>query len=384
MTNTLSAKASPPKVDELGRIFPQKRLAAVRDMGTPFEHEASTTFIYLGQVDRVVVEHFMSNFPKIPALRRLAPGLHAITVELPAGARIEYKLKVTMGQETVLVPDPFNPRRATDPHGSNSVAFGPGYVEPAWTAIRRAPEGTLVRGAIDSEVYDLRRAVNWYHPAADTDRPFPLLVVHDGTDFVRHAGLLDVLDNLIAERVIPPVVVALVDPMDRFVEYSDDPRHAAFVTEILREAVAAHNVDGDPQRHVYLGASLGAVAALSAAWRNGGSGGLVLLSGSFVTALGGPNKRGPHFLPTIDFVERFEEEPRNPAARIYQACGLYEGLAPDNRRFHPMLVSTGAKVTYEEHRDGHHWHNWRNRLARGLSLTLGSGEPPPSVTWAHD
>lgn len=375
--------SSPPKISELARMFPQKRLAVVRDMGTPFEHEASTTFLYLGQVDRVVVEHFMSNFPKIPELRRLAPGLHAITVELPAEARIEYKLKVTIGDQTVLVHDPFNPRRATDPHGANSVAFGPGYVEPEWVAIRRAPEGKLVRGAVDSAAYELRRAVNWYHPATDTDRPLALLIVHDGTDFVRHAGLLDVLDNLIAERVIPAVVVALVDPMARFVEYADDPRHAAFLAEIVSEAIAAHHVHDDPQRHVYLGASLGAVAALSAAWRNGGTGGLVLLSGSFVSALGGPNQRGPHFLPTIEFVRQFDEDPRRPAAHIYQACGLYEGLAPDNRRFHPLLVSTGATVTYEEHRDGHHWHNWRNRLARGLCLTLGSGDPPPSVTWAH-
>jgi len=371
-------------VAELARASVDERLRLLGEYETPLQVGKITTFLHAGEADRVKVQHFMSNFPKIPLFEEVVPGLHAVTIELPEDSRFEYKLAVKLGDQSMLSPDPFNRHRATDPHGANSVAFGPGYIEPAWVRPRRAPEGTLVRSTVDSEAYGYPCAVNWYHPATDSDGPLPLLVVHDGSDFVRHAGLLDVLDNLIAERVIPPVVVALVDPIDRMPEYSDDPRQAGFVAEIVREAIAHHGVDDDPANRAYLGASLGAVAALSAAWRHGGVGGLVLLSGSFVTALGGPNKRGLHFLPTIDFVQRFENDPRRPAERIYQACGLYEGLAPDNRKFTPLLASTDAAVTYEEHRDGHHWHNWRNRLARGLSVALGSGDPPPSVTWTHD
>lgn len=384
MTTTLPKQNPPPLVTELVEASADDRLRLLGKYETPLQVGKTTTFLHAGEADRVEVQHFMSNFPQIPLLEEVVPGLHSVTIELPEDSRFEYKLAVKLGDQSMISPDPFNRHRATDPHGANSVAFGPGYNEPPWVRLRRAPEGTLVRSTIDSEAYGYLCPVNWYYPATGSVGPRPLLVVHDGSDFVRHAGLLDVLDNLIAERVIPPVVVALVDPGDRMSEYSDDPRHAAFVAEIVREAITHHGVNADPADHAYLGASLGGVAALSAAWRNGGVGGLVLLSGSFVTALGGPYKRGPFFLPTIDFVRRFKEDPRQPAQRIYQACGIYEGLAPDNRKFTPLLVSTGAAVTYEEHRDGHHWHNWRNRLARGLSVALGSGDPPPSVTWAYD
>jgi len=33
----------------------------------------------------------------------------------------------------------------------------------------------------------------------------------------------------------------------------------------------------------------------------------------------------------------------------------------------PMLDSTGMQVRLVEARDGHNWHNWRDRLREGLS-----------------
>ncbi len=126
---------------------------------------------------------------------------------------------------------------------------------------------------------------------------------------------------------------------------------------------------------MYLGASLGAVAALSAAWREGPVGGLALLSGSFVAALGGPMGRGDQFRPVVHFMERFAADPGRPAARIYQSCGSYEGLAPEHRRFEPVLRRTGAELLSEEVPDGHHWHNWRDRFAAALAHTLPSRNP---------
>jgi enterochelin esterase family protein len=303
--------------------------------------------------------------------------LHAVTVRLPDQSRVEYELAVTVGGHTSGHLDPFNPERASNPFGMNSVAFGPGYRTPWWAAPAEANGGELRRGFVDSKAFGQRRFVHWYHPHG-THRRIPLLLVHDGNDFVHHADLVHVLDNLIAAGLIPPVMVALIDSPDRLTEYTDDSRHAAFVGEVVAAAVRRHGASSDPSSHVYLGASLGGVAALAAAWRKGGVGGLVLLSGSFVTALGGPMERGERFLPVIDFMERFAADPGRPAARIYQACGDYEGLAPDNRAFTPILEATGASLRHELTPDGHHWHNWRDRLADALPHTLaamGKGRP---------
>ena len=322
----------------------------------------------------MAVRHFMARFPSLPPLPRVAPGVRAVTVRLPAGSRFEYRLLVTTDGSTVDIADPTNPRRATNPFGENSVAFGPGYVEPWWALPGSGPKGTLLRGFVDSDAFGERRYLRWYHPPTLV-RKHPLVVVHDGGDFVDHASFVTVLDNLIGVGAIPPVVAVFIDPGDRHVEYTDDPRHAEFVREVIGVGTRRRGVIADPARHVLIGASLGAVAALSAAWHHGTVGGLVLLSGSFVTALGGPTNRGRVFVPVIDFMHRFTAQPGFPAHRIYQACGAFEGLAPDNEAFTPVLRSTGADVLAGLQPDGHHWHNWRDRLGEALTHTVAGGDP---------
>ena len=377
--DTLQACEPPPIVAELAAAPDPNRADMLRSHQTPLSHGGSTTFVYLGEADRVAVHHYMARFPRIPSLEPVAPGLHAVSVLLPERARVEYKFSVTVGHRTEERVDPANPRHATDPFGVNSVAFAPKYVEPWWAAPAANRYGELRRGFVESSAYGKRRSLHWYQPLGDA-RGLPLLVVHDGNDFIEHACLIDVLDNLISSGAIPPVVAALIDSKDRLTEYADDERHAAFVTEVVAAAVRRHGANPAPTTHVYLGASLGAVAALSAAWRVRPVGGLVLLSGSFVTALGGPMQRGPRFLPVIDFMERFAADLGRPAARIYQGCGSYEGLAPDHRAFTPVLEATGAALVHEEAPDGHHWHNWRDRLGAALAHALPGGHTTAAGT----
>jgi enterochelin esterase family protein len=372
---TMLATGVPPLiVDTLAALPHAERSALLAAEGTPIRHGDLATFIHVGDADRVEVRHFMARFPDLPPMRQVVPGLHEVTVRLPDRCRVEYKLVAHTGGRADEFVDPHNPHRATDPFGANSVAFGPGYTTPWWTESPAAPGGELRRGYVESDAYAHRRLVHWYHPG-ELQRRVPLLVVHDGSDFTHHAGIVAVLDNLIAAGAVPPLVAAMIDSKDRLTEYIDDPRHARFVADVVDVAVRRHGASPDPSAHVYLGASLGAVAALGAVWRNGSIGGLVLLSGSFVTALGGPMQRGPKFQPVIDFMERFAAGPGLPAHRIYQACGAYEGLAPDNRALTPILESTGAALVVEEVPDGHHWHNWRDRLGAALTHVLPGADP---------
>ncbi len=64
-------------------------------------------------------------------------------------------------------------------------------------------------------------------------RRYPLLVVHDGLDYLRYASLQVVLDNLIHRLEIPPLIVALTQSPDRLVEYAGHDGHARFVAEEL-------------------------------------------------------------------------------------------------------------------------------------------------------
>jgi enterochelin esterase family protein len=200
-------------------------------------------------------------------------------------------------------------------------------------------------------------------------RRYPLLVVHDGNDFLRYADLKDVLDNLIERLEIPPMIVALTQASDRLTEYAADPGHGAFIVdELLPHLRREMPLDDDPASRALMGASFGAVASLATAWRHPGVfDRLLLLSGSFGFTEIGPHHRGPAFDPVVEFINEFRRSPGRPSARIFLACGIYESLIYENRSMVPLLQKHGMELRYQEVPDGHNWENWRDRLRAGLS-----------------
>jgi enterochelin esterase family protein len=217
------------------------------------------------------------------------------------------------------------------------------------------------------------RPIRVYLPARFREtRRYPLMIVHDGEDYLRFSGLKIVLDNLIHRLEIPPMVVALTQSSDRLVEYANDERHARFLTsELVPLLEETYPLVRDPSARLLVGASFGAVATLSAAWRHPGFfGKLLVQSGSFAFTDIGEHDRGPLFDPVVDFVNAFREDPGRPAERIFMSCGMYESMIYYNRSMVPLLQETDMDVRFIEVRDGHNWENWRDQLREGLSWLL--------------
>jgi enterochelin esterase family protein len=292
-------------------------------------------------------------------------------LDLPEETRMEYKLEVVQGGERRLILDPLNPLAARDPFGANSVYQGPGYRTPDWAL----PDPSARRGELESleivsAAFEERREVVLYVPARMRfTRRYPLLVVHDGTDYLRYGNLTTVLDNLIERLEIAPLIVALTHSRDRLVEYAADPRHHRFVVQELLPALEKRfPLEPEPAHRGLMGASFGAVAALSTAWAHPGAWGRLLLqSGSFAFSDLGPHSRGPVFDPVVEFMNRFREDPGHPTQKAYVSCGIHESLIYENRSLLPVLQRAGLEVKYQEARDGHNWQNWRDRLREGLS-----------------
>jgi enterochelin esterase family protein len=201
-------------------------------------------------------------------------------------------------------------------------------------------------------------------------RQYPLLVVHDGSDYVRYAGLKVVLDNLMHRLEIPELIVALTDAPDRLREYAADESHARFLTEeLVPHLQERFPLLDQPQARCLMGASFGAVASFSTAYAFPGFWGRLLLqSGSFAfTDIGKHNRRGPLFDRVVEFVNRYRAEPRVVSQKLFLSCGVYESLIYENRSMVPLLAETGMQVRFVEARDGHNWENWRDRLREGLS-----------------
>jgi len=338
----------------------------------PLVDGTQVTFVWLGHADAVSLRHWVFGLESATTLER-APNtdIWYLTLEIPSSSRVEYKFQIHRGGNSEWIQDPLNSALARDPFGANSVLQGEGYEVPDWTQtdpIARA--GTLEPFSVESKTWGRRHGQVYLPARFRRSRQYPLLVVHDGEDYLRYAGFKTVLDNLIHRLEIPDIVVALFNSPDRLNEYADDENHARFITEeLLPQAAQKFPLVDRPQDRCLMGASFGAIASFSTAVRYPGVWGRLLLqSGSFAfTDIGRVNRRGPRFDRVVEFMNRYRADPKPVSQRVFVSCGVYESLIYENRSLIPLLDATGMHVKFVEARDGHNWENWRDRLREGLS-----------------
>ena len=372
-THAASAKLAINRLKETKPLDSVAVDAFLATYGSPVVEGPRVTFLFRGEADAIWLKHSVYGLPHDLQLRRLkGTDLWYLVIDLPEGSRMEYKYDVVRGGHGELMDDPLNPLRSHNPVGSNSVCRAAGYEPPEWAEFDPdSRPGLLEQVVVSSRALKRDCIVNVYLPARfRRAASYPLLVVHDGSDFLRFAALGTVLDNLIHRTDMAPVIVALIDPVDRLVEYANHAPHAKFVThEVLHEMEQLFPLISGRDGRALMGSSFGAVASLSTAVRYPKAyGSLLLQSGSFAfTDIGNEHGGGPVFDPVVKFVNGFRDRPRKAADRVFLSCGVYEPLIYRNRSLVPLLQSIGMEVRYVESRDGHNWESWRDRLRDGLS-----------------
>jgi enterochelin esterase-like enzyme len=341
----------------------------------PLVESGAATFVFRGAAHEVSLLSFIhGGVDRRSFLPLHGTDLWLLRLGVEDAGRFEYKIAVSRDGHEDWIVDPFNPARAGDPFGENSVCRTYGYARPEWSEPRGAPSGRIEDITVASRAFGESRSERVYLPVGyDPARIYPLVVVHDGSDFVSYAGLPVVLDNLIAAGDIPPVIMALVQTRDRMGEYADGRRHARYIVHDLLPALGARWRIAEEARHrVLVGASLGAVASLAVAYRYPGIfGGLVLMSGSFIFDESKLEHRThPVFHRVAQLVRVMRRAPRLPDMRVFVSTGELEGLASENRTLATFLRESGVDVLLKSVWDGHHWHNWRDQLRDALIWAL--------------
>jgi enterochelin esterase-like enzyme len=254
-------------------------------------------------------------------------------VELPPQARVEY-LVVVGGREQ---PDPFNPRRVDGFSGPQSEVRMPGYAPVVDSREEVAvPRGQVATFEHRSEALGNSRKVHVYLPHGydpNGSRRYPEAWLGDGTIYVERVGVPRILDRLIAEGRLEPVVAILVDTPDRRVEYGLNPGYRRMMVEELVPRVAAeYRVENASARRLLAPA----IAPLSAA-----------------DFLGGRRTTGRFALLRARYDDRF---------------------GPDAPALRDGLLALGARVDYLEAPQGHTLAAWPDLAARILlALLPGKG-----------
>jgi enterochelin esterase-like enzyme len=342
--------------------------------GAPIVEGTRTTFLWRGEADEVMVRHRVVGLTDPLRLRRIRDtDLWYATTEMPEGSRVEYQFEIVHGDHHAEhVNDPLNPRVAHGPFGASSVCAATGYAVPDWCLPDpEARPGEIVEDSLASKAFRRQVPFYIYLPARFRNVVrYPLLIVHDGKDYLDYTAAKTVLDNLIHRNEIAEMVVAFVPPGNRLVEYANHAPHARFVArELVPYLAEAYPLVETPDGRTLMGSSFGGIASVSTASRYPGVfGSLFLESASLVfTDIGTDHGGGPAFDPVVKFVNGFRAKPKRIVERIYMTCGMYEPLIAPNRSMVTTFRETGMDVRYLEARDGHNWENWRDRLRDGLT-----------------
>ena len=346
--------------------------ALLERYGSPVVEEGTATFFLRGEFDAVFLVHWVFGLEsRIPYQHVPHTDLWMLPIDLPEGGRIEYKIEVHHHGQTRWIKDPFNPHKAVDPFGANSVCRMNGYADPGWVDPNPdARPGTMDGLVVTSSAFgDDREVKLWLPHEYKAHKRYRLLVVHDGDDYLAYTGMQTVLENLVHRHEIMPLVVAFTSGHQRNEEYGANPLHARFITEDLLPAVrSAVRISDDPADRCLMGASFGGVATLYTAWNHPGHfGKLFCQSGSFVFTDIGHHGRSELWDPVVDFINDFRTDPARIDARLFLSCGVFESLISYNRSLVPLLRDAGVHHRFVESRDGHNWICWRDHMRAGLT-----------------
>ena len=291
--------------------------------------------------------------------------------------------------------DPLNPQRfeyKLDPQNPQSVNVTPEVSllslpdAPAqrWTQPREGiARGTLTATTIRSALLGNERRLWVYTPPAyqSSGARYPLLVVFDGWEYLHWIPTPTILDNLFADRLIPPSVAVFVDTVPARGEIACYPPFGSFLTtELLPSLHATYHLTKGPQQTVLVGSSLGGLAAACVALENPTAFGKVLSqSGAFWWS---PPSLWPKGNQPAAVAEPPEWTTRRVAAlppaplQLYLEIGLLETsgnptMLDANRRVRDALQAKKYKFRYVEFNGRHEFANWRETLGEGLMYLLG-------------
>ncbi|MHA1190673.1 MAG: alpha/beta hydrolase [Promethearchaeota archaeon] len=309
-----------------------------------------------------------------------------------------------MNNWNTLAPDPHNPKRFTQRYkreGQNfiveySVLEMPSVKPLKWIKQKKSViPGTLTSMNFDSKILNTKRQIWIYTPNNFDlnliDRPIHLLIIFDGKAFLEFTQTPLILDNLQAEKKVPPIVAIFIhnySGVSRGRDLLCYPQFADFVVkELVPWAQENYNVSSNPAHSVLVGSSSGGLAASFIGFKHPEAFRNVLSQSGWYEWYPGyewfqrsvkifgkdyikwwsiDDENQPEWL-----THQFAVSKRLPL-KIYLNVGNLETRAIRHvRNFEEILQEKKYTYFYEEYPGGHEYIAWREHLPEGLIYLIG-------------
>ena len=331
----------------------------------PYVVNDSVVFMFYGEANSVQwagdFNSWSQQEPKAMGTRIENSEVWYSVISLPLDARVDYKIIV----DGTWILDPDNEFRQMAGVGGgsyNSELRMPGYIEDTVGYERvDIPKGML------SEAFSLRSNAMHYEINYQVYVPenyekldnLPSLYVTDGHEYSRLelGNMISILDNLVADKKIEPLLVIFVDPRNpddhnenrRMSEYVLNKAFVEFFTdELIPEIDSKFKTSGDAANRGILGTSLG---GLNSAYFHA-------TANNYFKRIGINSPAFSYKEEIFDIYDTLQAIPSN----IIITTGTMYDTQPSALRMKGIMERKGYPLLYIEVNQGHSWGNWEELL----------------------
>jgi enterochelin esterase-like enzyme len=281
---------------------------------------------------------------------------------LPADARIDYQLIV---DDSII----------TDPR--NFIVTPSGFGEHSQCAMPMFKSKTVLRyrtninyGTIDSLLFQskqtsmLPRMLKIYKPAGyDSLAELPAIYINDGFKAIEYCSYINVLDNLIEDKKIKPVIVVFINfvegDQDYFINKTDE-YFTAISNELVPMVDANYKTSKQAKDRLLTGISAGGHISLLMALKK---------PDVFLNAAGQSSTTTEELFDAVNSAGLVKQTKKE--LKLYFDVGRFDlrqgGINNHSFLYSNQLLSkeirkAGINHNFKIINDGHEWANWRERV----------------------
>ncbi len=293
--------------------------------------------------------------------RLIAKDLWILKASFPIDARLDYKILIN-GMEWRL--DPHNKYQQWSGVGGGSPNSE--LRMPAWKEDEAVIAQVENGGKISDDILFYSAALGYQvmyrlylPPQYENLKDLPIMYVTDGYEYLhpKLGNMVAVLDHLILEKKIQPIVAVFVDHREpvnrsnnrRMEELAINAKYLNFFTaELVPHVEKELKVSGKPTARAIMGTSMGGLSSAYFAFSRPDVFGLCgIQSPSF-------NNR-PKIYTICD-------SPESPKIKVSMTSGVIHDASDGTRKMKAILENNACVYHYKEVNEGHSWGNWRNLI----------------------
>lgn len=290
---------------------------------------------------------------------------------LPMDSRIDYQLIV----DDSVITDPRNPIVTPSGFGAHSQCSMPLFKIKSIRNYR----ADIQHGSIDSLLFESkltnmpRRLLKIYKPTVyEKLSDLPVLYVNDGFKAIKYCNYINVLDNLIADKKIMPILVVFVDFIEGDQDYflnKTNEYFTAFCKELVPLIDSRYKTSRTPKDRVLSGISAGGHISLLTSLKN---------PDVFLNAAGQSSSTTDELFEAV--TSSSLNKPVQKEFKLYFDVGRFDlaqgginnySFLYANQILNEEMIKAGINHAFKVLNDGHQWANWRERIDEILVCFFG-------------